>query len=126
MAASNKPRHVLERALKPLVTAHPKWRIIPYQRNVDALSGVIVMLKQKRITRLPEAPDGLHAIEFTATIVSPKTDTTAAEDELDDGVNALIHELDLAGIGWADAEKVKFDDQHLAYDITLTVTSNKE
>lgn len=124
MPASQAPRHAFAKALKPLLPR--KWQIIPYSRNVDTLSTTMVMLKQQKIEPHPAAPLAMHTIGFTVTVVTALTDTAASEDELDDSVVALCHALDEIGVAWEDATKVLFDDTHLAYDISVQITSSKE
>jgi len=119
------PRKVLAEDLAPLL---PKtWQIVDTGRSVDLTRKTVVRLKQLRITRLPEAPTAAHAIEFVATIRVPEQSTQAAEDKLDDQVNALLHALDdTETVSWTLAEKVKLDENALGYDITLTLVSEKE
>lgn len=118
------PRKALAALLRPKLPR--AWKIIPYQTNIDTPDRVVVMLKLESIVRTPAAPLGAHDVKFVVTIVSPLTDVEKAEDALDAQVDALLHKLDELGIAWTIAEKVKFDDQHLAFDISLTLTSTKE
>lgn len=117
------PRAVLAALLKPLLPTG--WKIIDSHRNVDVVRVTTVKLRQLKITRAPAAPDGAHDIEFTVTVTTPFTDPAKAEDDLDGSVNALLHALDENRILWTDATKV-LDNDHLAYDITVTLTSTKD
>lgn len=118
------PRSALEAALKPLLPAG--WKIIRFQKALDNFTTPVVILKQSAITRLAEAPDGVHAVEFTVTIASPHIDREKAEDQLDDNVNALIHAIDTLGILCTRADKAAFTDTYICWDIALSVTSTKE
>jgi hypothetical protein len=124
MPAAEAPRHALQKALKPLCPR--RWKFIPYQRNLDTLSTTVVMLKQNDFEALPAAPHSTLLVGFTVTIVTPLTDPEKAEDALDDDVVALLHAMDAAGFAWTKATKVLFDDAHLAYDIDLTITTEKK
>lgn len=123
--AYSHPRTVLKELLKPLLPN--TWRIIPHETNPDVQNTTVVMLKQESIDRNPAAPQGAHDITFTVTIESPLEGLERAEDILDDQVNLLIHKIDDLGIAWTTAKKVLAPSSgRLAYDITLTLTSNKE
>jgi len=119
----NAPRDALAAALKPLLPR--TWKIVPAVTPTDVLSTTVVVLKQLAITPLPVAPRDCHGIEFVVTIWSPLADPINAERDLDDSVNALIHAIDAAGIGWDRATKVQ-DDNRLGYDIPITISSTKE
>lgn len=123
MVARKRPRDELAELLTPLVPR--SWKIVKHQRNKSTLLVTTVTLKQLRIVRTPAAPLAAHDIEFIATITSPHADSVRAEDQLDDQVNTLIHALDVKGVPWSSAQKV-LDSDRLAYDITLTLTSEKE
>lgn len=118
------PRAWLDAALSPLLPA--TWKIIPFQKELSTFTAPVVILKQSAITRLPEAPEGAHVVEFTVTVASPHVDREKAEDQLDDNVNALIHAIDTLGIGWTRADKVAIDNTYIGWDINLSVTSTKE
>lgn len=117
------PRAIVAQIIKPLLPR--TWKIVTSDRAVDVHKTVTVQIKQRSIMRTPQAPNGAHDIEFVLTVTSPSQDLDRAEDQLDDGVNRLVHALDTAGIKWTNAQKVTNDDR-LAYDITLTLTSTKE
>lgn len=118
-------REGLAETLKPML---PKgWNLIPYQDNTDTLSDVTVMLKQTSLTKFPGAPLGSYLSEFIVTVVDPTIDPAKAEDRLDDEVHELLAALD--GINntlWSRAEKVLFNETHLAWDITVQVVTRKE
>jgi hypothetical protein len=122
--AVNVPRKELEKTLKPLLPS--KWRIVSSNAAVDNVKTTIVKLKQQTIERHPTSPGSVHLITFTATIDASEVGSTeAAEDELDDTVNELLHALDGLGLLWTKAQKVA-DNNRLAYDIDLTITSSPD
>jgi hypothetical protein len=85
-----------------------------------------VKLRQKTIERHPTAPASVHLITFVVTIdASTPGITQGAEDELDDNVVTLLHAFDGLGLLWTKAEKTA-DENRLAYDIDLTITSQPE
>lgn len=118
-------RQQLAAALKPLL---PKdWRIIPYQKNLDALSTTVVMLKLSHLTKLPAAPLSHVRTTWTITVADPSTDIEKAEDALDDEVTSVCLAINqIPGIKWVDATKVTFQDKYLAWDITSELTANNK
>lgn len=115
-------RKVLRAALLPLLPRN--WKIEPSSRSVDNVPATVVQLRQLSIRRLPQAPVGLHEIDFRVTITAPG-ETQGVEDRLDDDVLLLIGALDTAGIKWSECQKV-IAGSRLGYDITLTITAKKE
>jgi hypothetical protein len=123
MPASEAPRHALADVLSPLLPA--AWKIVPYQRNLDTLDTTIVMFKQAAIRPLPAAPIRLLQVDMTITVISARSDLPRAEDELDDDTLALCVALDELGILWTEANKVLWNDQHLAWDIAVQLEASK-
>lgn len=104
------------------------WRLVPYQRNIDVIKNVTVMLKQLSIAKLPEAPKGTWSVGFVLTIVDPHDNPVTAEAALDDNVITFFDILDaLKGVNPTEATKVKFSETktNLAYDITATITTKR-
>lgn len=127
MAASeDSPRAILKGFLQPLLPEH--WKFITHEGDLDALAVTTVFIRQKRIGVLPEAPLGLHKIEFTVSVATSSTDLTTAEDVLDDELNAFLHAVEASpSILWTgDADKVLVTSQNIGYDFTLSLTSRKE
>lgn len=114
------PRKQVATLLRPIIPR--AWKLVTSDRAVDLTKTMTVQIKQRRIIRTPQAPNGAHDIEFVLTVTSPHMDLDKAEDQLDTAVNVLIHAIDEAGIKWTNADKVANEDR-LAYDITLTLTS---
>ena len=114
------PRSQVAAILRPIIPRN--WKIVSSDRAVDLHKFVVVQVKQRKLIRTPQAPAGAHDIEFVLTVTSPYQDIDKAEDQLDDSVNIIVHALDDAGIKWTSADKVANDDR-LAYDIALTLTS---
>ncbi len=95
--------------------------VITVEDNKDVLDRMTVMVKQRTLTRLPEAPRGALRVEFVVAVTHPATDPAVSEPELDDFVPAVLSELsELDWFGWTTAEKV-LDGQNLSYDIACYV-----
>lgn len=121
-------RQALVDALTPLL---PKgrngWKLIPTQRSYDQLDRVCVVLKQQKITRLPQTPNASHRVDFVITIISPNTDIDKAETDLDEQVDVLLHNLDaIKSVDWTDASKVEVSDKYLGYDVSVYIITTKE
>lgn len=120
------PRELLEQHLTPLLPSD--WAVLPYQANLSTIDRVVVVLKHNKITKLPEAPMGTLANEFTVTVASPKTDMKLAEEDLDDAVLAVVTALDASLVlDWSEATKVKISDKtpYIGWDITVTLHTQK-
>jgi hypothetical protein len=117
-------RWVLEE-LKPIL---PKdWRLVPYAADVDAPSVPTVLIKLQSVAPLPGAPLGHLNATYVVTIVEPQTDAGTADRNLDDELLTLLHALDgVQNLIFSQAERVAFDDVHMAYDVSLTVITSKD
>ena len=105
----------------------PKVQVIPYQDNTDLPSRLTVMFKQLSLAPLPASPRSAYQVNYVLTVVSPATDPKKAEAELDDFVPSLLGDLDgLDWFAWSSAEKVLFQSQNIAYDITCWNIARKE
>lgn len=99
-------RHDLETALRPLLPED--WRIIPYERDIDPPSVTTVMIRQHRL-RYENTLGRLLSI-LQITVVSANTDNSMnAEDDLDDGVNAMLDALlNVAQVRIPTGEKTRY------------------
>ena len=123
-----KPQTTREQLVEALTPLLPKaWKVVPYSRNLDALSAPTVMVHLSNITRAPAAPQGALLSEFTVSVLDPQTDPERAQGALDDEVMDLIHAIDdLPGwIVWDSAEPTLVGD-YLAWDLKTTVVSRKD
>jgi hypothetical protein len=87
------------------------------------------MVKQTTIARLPEAPSSRLRIDYVLTFISPSTDASTGEADLDQWVPQTLSDLDMSWFAWTSAEKVLFDPLNLAYDVAvfvLTTATNTE
>jgi hypothetical protein len=112
--------------LTPLLPTN--WRIVPTNQNLDTLDRTVMQLKQQSLRPLPAAPNARLEVTYIATVISRHTDIVKAELELDESVLTFISALDaLDAVLWSDATKVMAnDDKNLAYDITLTIHTEKD
>ncbi len=119
------PRQVLSGFLAPLLPEN--WKIVASERNIDTVDTTTVRLQQMFIRRAPGAPFGLHAIEFVATVASHYRDLEKAEDDLDDAMLAFTHALDEhPDIIFDEARKILSPESLMAYEVTLTLISQKD
>ena len=119
----------VEAQLKPLLPS--TWRLVPYQRNLDEVDRVTVMLRLQRVVKLPEAPGGAYQAEWTLTIIQPGQDVTRGQKMLDQQVFELLDAiLDLRKTGlnidWSDAQSVVFGERNEAFDITIRTILEKQ
>lgn len=115
-------RHSIIARLHDLIAATPALadvRIIPTIRATDRLSKPSLIVRTNTIEKLLEAPIKQVMGTFTLVLVSPHTDLEKAEDQLDDLLDALLPALFDSKIKWTLATQTQYDDEHLAYDITI-------
>lgn len=118
-------RRQLVSALRPALPT--RWRFVADESTIDRLTVPALLLSQRVIRRTPAAPIGAHTVEFLLTVIDPTADLAKAETELDDELDTVLHILDATlGLVWKDATKKVWKERHLAYDVTLEVTSRKE
>jgi hypothetical protein len=119
----------VEAQLKPLLPS--TWRLVPYQRNLDELNQVTVMLRLQRVVPLDEAPNGAWRAEWTLTIIHPGQDVTRAQKLLDQQLFELLNAIrDVRATGqnidWSDAQSVVFGDRYEAFDLTIRTILTKQ
>ncbi len=103
-----------------------EWTVIAEQRFPETVSRTTVIVQHTRIEPLPEAPLGHLRHTLTLSVIDPHTDIAAAEDALDEALVEVIQALDThASISWTEAEKVVHADRYVAWNITVTVITNK-
>lgn len=100
------------------------WRVVASVRTVDRLDGPLVQIKPGTFTPNPAAPHRALDHSATVTVVSPLIDLDRAADDLDDdllpALLGALADLDFAVV--TSGELVTYADQHLAYDIAVTIT----
>jgi hypothetical protein len=105
----------------------PDVHVIPYQDNMDIPDRITVMFKQLALLPLEQAPRTAYRVNYVLTVISPATDPTVAEEELDDFIPSLLGDLDeLDWFAWSTADKVLSTSGGLAYDITCWNIARKE
>lgn len=109
--------------LQPILTTTPgldKIKLIESVRATDQLSTrPILIVKTDSLEKIPEAPRSVLG-NFTLVLVSPRVNVDKAEEELDDLLEILLPALRSQFIMWQRATQTSYDDQHIAYDITVT------
>jgi len=110
-------------ALKPLLPA--TWQIVPFAKNLDAITRPVVMLQLEEVQRHPDAPNGARLITYSLLIIEPKNDPGPADDSLDANVINLIDAIDKTpGLRWTSAKRVVAFESP-AFDITLMFDATK-
>lgn len=95
--------------------------VIDYEDNKDVLDKVTIMVKQRALSPLTEAPIGALRVDYVITVTHPATDPAISEPELDEFVPSFVADLSaLSWFGWSTATKV-LDGQNLSYDIDAYV-----
>lgn len=108
--------------LEPVIAAAPGLeavRVVRTVRATDKLSKPTLIVRTNTFEKLPAAPLSSMLGRFTLCLVSPHTDVERAEDQLDDLLEILLPLLLTSGVIWEQATQTQYDDQHLAYDITI-------
>ena len=101
-----------------------KWKVVPYQTNLDTVDVVTVMLKLSTVERTPAAPLASHTVTFTMTVIEPVTTPGDADDAVDDDLDDLLFALDATeNLIWSTATRVTYNDRNPAYDIDLEVVT---
>lgn len=101
------------------------WVIVPFSRNLDSLSKTTVMLHATEIRTGPA--QGLLEVDYTVSVISPLTDVTAAQNQLDDDVLDVILDLQESapGLVFKNASPSLVQD-YLAWDINTTIHARKD
>lgn len=115
-----------EKLAESLTEGFPEWKVVPSERVPDSLDRPTLVLKQRTIARLPEAPQSHYTVGYFVTVVDDHTDFDAAETALDENVLAVWEYLmSLSNVHPKTATKALFADAYLAYDIETDLTVQK-
>lgn len=111
-----------------LVPVLPKrWKIIPSQRNYDALAVPSIILKQAGLDPHPAAPQSYHLTRMVITLADPHTDIDKAEDALDANLELLLAAIKKQPLmRFTTAEKVGLSEKYIAYDVTVEIDTEIE
>ena len=102
------------------------WVIVPFSRNLDTVSKTTVMLHATEIR--PGTTQGLLEVDYVITVISPKSDATNAQDDLDDQVlNVILPLRDSApGLVFRNAVPSTTTGDNFAWDINTTIHARKD
>lgn len=102
------------------------WVVVPFTRNIDRPSKTTVMLHATEI-RPASAAQGLLEVDYIVTVISPKSDVTHAQADLDDQVLDLILTLrdSAPGLIFRSATPTLVQDL-LSWDINTTIHARKD
>lgn len=105
----------------PLLPAN--WDVYGYEMDPTVNTRPALVIRTRSLTKTPAAPASSCTVSFILSLYEPKTDPATREDALEDKLLLLTAALDdLPGLIWTEASKgLAPDDQHLTYDISLTV-----
>lgn len=100
------------------------WVIVDDERSLNVISKPTVIVSMRSLAPSDFAP--LHNITVTIALLllSPHTDASKAEDQLDDLiVTTLAAFQNLSGLTWTDASKIVHMDRYMGYEITTEATA---
>jgi hypothetical protein len=100
----------------------------PYARGIESLPRLTVLLRLDRVTTAPAMPQAARAYVFAFVLVTPLTEAGPADDELDAGLEDLLHAIDKHPlITWETAERAVFEStQTPCYLVTATSYTKPE
>lgn len=107
----------------------PKWRVYPYGYVPDNATAPIIVVRQTSIARNKTRPRTVQDTGFTVALVEPAIDPRRVEDDLDADIDTLIDILEtlaFPGLVWTGAQRVTFENRFHGYDVTVTITTEKE
>ncbi len=99
-------------------------RVVATEKPLDEITRLTALIRQKGVGRCPEAPKSHRNVSLLLTLISPHTNTDAAQDQLDATLPAVLDYLD-PKYAHGDAEAVGWTGKRLAYDIPFTVRAKK-
>jgi hypothetical protein len=99
-------------------------RVIATERQLDDVTTLTALIKQKSVGRNPQAPKSHRNVGMILTIISARQDPDMAQDELDEVLPAVLDYLD-PRYAHEEATAVGWTNSRLAYDIPFTVIAAK-
>lgn len=105
------------------------WTIYNYGATPTNPRDPVVVVRQRNVRITPGAPRLYRDTDFSIALIVPEIDPKKVENALEESLEALLDsldELDMDGLIWTGAERVTFEDKFHGYDITATVTNQKE
>lgn len=106
-----------------------RWKVYPYAFSPDQLEAPIVIVRQGRTIKNRANPRRCRDTDFQVGLVLPGLDPEKVEDALEEGSELLIdiiESLAIDGLVWSEGTRVTFDDRFHGYDLTVTITNEKE
>lgn len=100
------------------------WQVIDDERALNAISKPTVLVSMRSFKPSDFAP--LHNITVTIALLllSPHTDASKAEDQLDELIVTTLEAFQtLTGLTWTDATKIVHMDRYMGYEITVEATA---
>lgn len=100
------------------------WTIVDDERALNVITKPTVIVSVRSLKPSDFAP--LHNITVTVALLllSPHTDASKSEDQLDDLIVTAFEALQaLPGLTWTDATKIVHLDRYMGYEITTEATA---
>ena len=120
-------RHELANALREALP--PKWLVLNYWPTLDNPDRVTILVRQSALVRTPGAPRLYRDVTVNVGLVEPGLDPALVEDALDEDLELLIDALEsipIDGLRWEGASRSVFQDRWQGYDVTTTITTEKD
>jgi len=102
--------------------------VMGYARNVDAITEPTVMVRVDQVDH-DQAARVWRRYTVALLVIVPQTDVLpAAEDELDNLLEDVLHQLEqpTTPLTWSTAKRAVFQDVWPCYEVTLSVPITKE
>lgn len=102
--------------------------LLPYARDIDPPAKPTVMVRIDQVAPSTVA-GGLRDYRFGLVLVAAKTTAGPGDDELDgllEDVLFALEQASSAGITWSTANRATYKEANPAYEVTASVTINKE
>lgn len=117
-------RHTIGDALK---AKFPDWLIKDFEKAPEQLDRTAVLISQRTIAPLPEAPAAAFKVGLSLILIDPHQDPALAEDALDVNAIDLWELLDSSPTtNPTTATKASFQNNYLAYTFEVDAIMTKE
>ena len=113
---------------KATLTEHlpSTWRVVSTEVGLDHLDRLTVRVSNQAVKRAEAAPMGAYDSTLLLVLISPNSDLSQAETELEDALEVLIEVIeDHFGTAWDEASKVLYADDRMAWQIPLHVLTSR-
>lgn len=107
--------------------AYPGWLVAKAETTTDVTDRPALLISQRTIGPLPEAPATMFTVGLNLTLVSSYDGSDNAEDELDGNVIDLWETLmSTMNVNPTAATKAVYSNNRLAYDVSVDAIVSKD